>query len=60
MSAVLKTSNEWLQEPQFKNIKVLDPDGWDRTNFEVSWSEKITLEEFEQRLWVSTCSFRAP
>lgn len=36
-------------------IEVLDPDGWDRRNFEESWQEAITLEEFMRRASKSTC-----
>ena len=50
----LKTSNEWqkiIPEP-----RVLDPDGWDRRNFQYSWyEEKITLSEYNKRLLISTC-----
>lgn len=42
------------------NPKVLDHDGWDRKNFDYSWKEeKITLEEYENRLSNSTCMFWA-
>lgn len=47
----LKTSNEWqIIHP---NPVVLDPDGWDRTNFQFSWFEElISLEEYCKRtLW---------
>jgi dephospho-CoA kinase len=49
-----KTSQEW----QSKNnkIKVLDPDGWDRKNYQYSWFEElITIEEFNARVFQSTC-----
>lgn len=36
------------------NVRVLDPDGWDRTNFDESWNELITEEEFKKRLMRST------
>jgi len=50
--STLKTSEEWERE---SNFKVLDPDGWDRKNFEFSWNEElITEEEFEKRLSTST------
>jgi len=51
-----KTSAEWLvQETYVKQI--LDPDGWDRKNFEESWNKKITRKEFQKRLAKSTCMF---
>ena len=38
------------------SLKVIDPDGWDRKNFDYSWKEeKITLEEYEARRSQSTC-----
>ena len=50
---MLKTSQEWHEI--FHTIKVVDPDGWDRTNFEYSWNEeKITREEYSSRLEKST------
>lgn len=47
-----RTSEEWQQ---LTDYRVLDPDGWDRRNFDYSWYEEvITAEEFEQRLMSST------
>lgn len=46
------TSAEWASQAK---IVVLDPDGWDRSNFRYSWfEEKITKEEFDKRLMKST------
>jgi|688.fasta_scaffold761113_3 hypothetical protein len=46
-------SSEWIK--QYGYI-ILDPDGWDRTNFDYSFNkELITKEEFEKRLSESTC-----
>lgn len=36
------------------NLRVLDPDGWDRKNLEKSFSEKITMQEFGNRVCMST------
>lgn len=36
----------------------MDPDGWDRQNFEASWSEPITIAEFKRRVWMSTVNFK--
>ena len=33
-----KTSKEWQE--LYPEIKVLDPDGWDRENFKYSWFEE--------------------
>ena len=38
----LKTSEEWQR---LCKIEVLDPDGWDRKNFQFSWHEKIFPEQ---------------
>lgn len=51
-----KTSEEWFKE--YEEATILDPDGWDRKNFQFSWhEEKITFEEFEQRVMRSTCMY---
>lgn len=47
----LRNSEDWAK---IFGITVLDPDGWDRQNFEHSWGELISEEEFSQRLWAST------
>ena len=53
---IKKTSEEW--QSIFPYPKVLDHDGWDRKNYDYSWKEeKITLEEYENRLSNSTCMF---
>lgn len=52
MSYEIKTSKEWAKECKYI---ILDPDGWDRTNYNYSFNkEKIDLIEFQQRLAVST------
>ncbi len=50
----LKSSEEWQK---LCRVEVLDPDGWDRHgDFHYSWHvQKISKEEFEKRLCVSTC-----
>ena len=35
-------------------IEVLDPDGWDRSDFEASWARRITEAEFRERAAIST------
>jgi hypothetical protein len=48
----LKVSADWIKEVGYE---VINPDGWDRTNFLYSWYwEKITYEEFNKRLINST------
>jgi hypothetical protein len=50
----LKTSEEW--QKLFPNVQVLDPDGWDRQNWDFSWhQEKISQFVYEQRVMESTC-----
>lgn len=47
MTTVVKTSKEWQEET---DILILDPDGWDRGNFQFSYyEEQITLKEFNRR-----------
>lgn len=56
---ILKTSENWYKEEEFSNIVLLDPDGWDRTNYEYSFNvEKINKKTFEKRLALSTCMFK--
>ena len=50
----LKSAGEWLAIDGYNHITVLDPDGWDRSNYEESWAEKISEEEFQRRLMMST------
>ena len=48
------TSDVWLAE-RYPKLTVVDPDGWDRTDFEFSfYKERINLQEFERRLAQST------
>jgi hypothetical protein len=49
----VKTSAQWLRE--FKDLTILDPDGWDRLNYEFSFNEElITRGEFRYRANRST------
>ena len=52
----LKTSDEWEKIGLPPGILlILDPDGWDRKNWQFSWfEEKITKEEFNKRVLRST------
>lgn len=53
-----KTSEEWQKEC---NVIILDPDGWDRKNYDYSWKEElITKSEFEKRMCISTCQWTNP
>ncbi len=52
----LKTSKQWLKEfNKIKQVVILDPDGWDRSNYDYSFKEElINKDEFEKRLMFST------
>jgi hypothetical protein len=46
----LKTSQEWNRLGDV-SITVVDPDGWDRSNFNYSYYEElITFDEYQNRL----------
>ena len=48
----LKTSEKWQK---LCRVEILDPDGWDRKNYQFSWHEElITRQEFKNRLIQST------
>jgi hypothetical protein len=50
MSNELKTSEEWMKTGLLRGSEILDPDGWDRQNYQFSWfEEKITEKEFMRR-----------
>jgi hypothetical protein len=52
LDIIKKPSSEWIKEVGYE---VLDPDGWDRSNFQYSWyEENITHQEFQRRLMIST------
>ncbi|TLX16011.1 hypothetical protein [Rhizobium sp. MHM7A] len=56
---ILKTSEQWQADAEHTYV-VLDPDGWDRSNFEFSfYEEKITEQEFMKRLASSTLMISA-
>lgn len=48
----IRSSVDWLKD--FPNLVILDPDGWDRSNFDESWAELISREEFLDRVTKST------
>ena len=50
------TSQEWQE--LHPDIVVMDPDGWDRKNYQFSWyEEQITEGEYFIRRLSSTCKF---
>ena len=50
----VKSSRDWLNEPEFKDLVIMDPDGWDRKNYRSSMDEMITRDEFVRRMARST------
>ena len=47
-----KTSFDWNKED---NIIIINPDGWDRNNYEYSFSQElITKDEYDSRVLDST------
>ena len=53
---IKKVSSEWCK---MFNFKIIDPDGWDRNNFQFSWKQElITLDEFQRRLSLSTIKIK--
>ena len=57
MEKEIKTSADWQKE--LIEITVIDPDGWDRKNYQYSWHEElITKEEYLRRRSLSTCMSR--
>lgn len=55
----LKTSAEWYK--LYPNPVILDPDGWDREDFQHSFHERlITLMEFNLRRAMSTVEWEPP
>ena len=56
----LRTSEDWHNAAmlEYPGFYVMDPDGWDRKNYQYSWHEElITREEFETRMGKSTCAW---
>lgn len=55
---MIKTSQTWLEYiPRSYSLRIIDPDGWDRENYEYSFNEElVTWGEFMNRLSNSTVS----
>lgn len=56
----LRPSSDWMK--LCPDVVIVDFDGWDRSNpanFEKSWGEPITREEFNRRLARSTTELRS-
>lgn len=57
---IKKTSEQWYnQVREFSpNYHIMDPDGWDRTNYDFSFKEElITYDEFVKRSMYSTATY---
>ena len=52
----LRTPEEWLADDEFNGVVVLDPDGWDRTNYDEDWAIPITRDVMTAKLALSTRS----
>jgi hypothetical protein len=53
---IKKTSLEWIKTIKYE---IIDPDGWDRTNYDHSfYKEKITIDEFQRRVSKSTIKLK--
>lgn len=54
----LKTSHQWYDlVPKEYKLRIMDPDGWDRSNWGYSFNEElITKDEFMNRVGSSTVS----
>ena len=54
----MKTSKYWYKLiPKEYDLKIFDPDGWDRENYDYSFNEElITKKEFVVRVLNSTIS----
>lgn len=52
----IKLSSDWWNLRYIIETKmmIIDADGWDRKNWEVSWHEPITWKEFNHRAMLST------
>lgn len=56
METELKTSKDWNQ---IHKVNILDPDGWDRQNYDYSFNEELITEtEFNLRVLQSTIEFK--
>lgn len=57
-----KTSSEWYSSiyPQ-NDLSIIDANGWNKSNYKYSFfEERISLEEFQNRISNSTCMILDP
>ena len=51
-----RTSIEWCDYFEINSKDILDPDGWNRTNFHYDFFQKeITYSQFDDKVGSSTC-----
>lgn len=50
-----RTPAEWEVE---LGVTVLDPDGWDRRNYDVDWARPLTRDEFIDKACASTIQLK--
>jgi hypothetical protein len=49
------TSEQWMKNLKYSYLRLMDPDGWNRANFDYSFKEeKVSEDEFIRRLNTST------
>jgi hypothetical protein len=51
---IKRTPEEWLKEKIFSGYTIMDPDGWDRSGFEIDWKRRITEGEMWTKLMQSS------
>jgi len=52
-----KTSEEWIRDPNYAGLEIIDPNGWPRNpiEFQYHWFEElIDRKEFDRRVFDST------
>lgn len=53
----VKTSEKWA-EVYKGEFKIMDPDGWDRTNYEFDFKQRlVSRREFLKKVMFSTCTY---
>lgn len=53
-----RTPDEWLKDPQFHGLRIIDPDGWDRKNLAEDWAKPLTLSEMWDKTNISTVQIK--
>ena len=51
---VMLPSSVWAETGEYKDVQILDPDGWDRTNFDEDFNRPVTEKTFREKLSEST------